>query len=563
MVMRVTLLCLFWFLAAGVQAAEILARVERNPVALNESFQLILKVEGEPDADPDLSVLEAQFDILSRNQSSSLQIINGQVRRSQQWELTLMARKAGNYVIPAIAFGADRSNALELTVKPEPEGETASGGPVFLEVSLDGDQAYPQQQLVYTVRLLRSVPLRSATLSEPRVTGVEARLEKLGEDDSFETRRGGERYQVVERRYAVFPQGAGTLTLEPIVFQGQIVESSRYSLQDRLNVKRLRSEALSLPVQERPPAAPQPWLPARALRLQEEWSEDRPQFAVGEPVTRTLTLMAAGIPAAQLPELPKASQPGLKIYADQPLVRDQIQADGILGVRQEKQALLPTAPGRYELPAVEILWWNLDTDRPETVRLPARTIEVAPAPGTSGQAPPSTRAPAASPAPRAFSPPPAAAPAVGPGPWPWISLGLGLGWLLTLGMWWRMGGGRRMPSAPRASAPTPPKPRRAARAVMAACRQGNAPACKQALLHWARGQWPEDPPNSLGDIAARSPQPLAQALHTLHQALYARAARPWQGDELLQAFRTAQGRETRAAAAPVEPLPPLHPAAPD
>jgi len=45
-------------------------------------------------------------------------------------------------------------------------------------------------------------------------------------------------------------------------------------------------------------------------------------------------------------------------------------------VRQEKQALLPTAPGRYELPAVEVTWWNLNTDRPETTRLPARTVEV-------------------------------------------------------------------------------------------------------------------------------------------------------------------------------------------
>ena len=299
MVARVVLILLLILYAAGIRAATIRAHLDRNPVTVNESFLLTFDVQGEADGEADFSPLEALFDILNRSQGSKIQIINGRMDRTSQWQLTLMARDVGNYTIPAISFGKDRSNSLSLVVEAETANASDQVGSVFLEAELTPQQAYVQSQLVYTVRLLRSVNLRSGSLSEPKLSGVEVMVEKLGDDRSFETLRNGVRYVVVERSFAIFPQQSGTLTVEPTVFQGQIIEGSRFNFKETLRSKRVASQPFSVAVQPIPAAAQRPWLPSRELRLVEDWPQDPPRFRVGEPLTRTVTLTASGIAAAQ------------------------------------------------------------------------------------------------------------------------------------------------------------------------------------------------------------------------------------------------------------------------
>ncbi|MEN8763820.1 MAG: BatD family protein, partial [Thiogranum sp.] len=228
---------------SGIQAATIRAHVDRNPVTVNESFLLTFDVQGDPDGEADFSPLESLFDILNRSQGSQIQIINGRMDRSSQWQLTLMAREVGSYTIPAINFGKDRSNSLSLVVEAESADASGQGGStILLEAELTPQQAYVQSQLVYTQRLLHSVHLRSGSLSEPKLGGVEVMVEKLGDDRSFETLRNGVRYVVVERSFAIFPQQSGTLTVEPSVFQGQIIEGSRYNFKETLRSKRVTSK---------------------------------------------------------------------------------------------------------------------------------------------------------------------------------------------------------------------------------------------------------------------------------------------------------------------------------
>ena len=344
MVARAVLILLLFLYATGIQAAIIRAHVDRNPVPLNESFVLTFDVQGDADGEADFSPLEALFDILNRSQGSKIQIINGRMDRTSQWQLTLMARDVGNYTIPAINFGKDRSNSLSLVVEAETSDASDQAGAIFLEAELTPQQAYVQSQLVYTVRLLRSVNLRSGSLSEPKLSGVEVMVEKLGDDRNFETLRNGVRYFVIERSFAIFPQQSGTLTVEPAVFQGQIIEGSRFNFNETLRSKRVASQSFSVAVQPIPAAAQRPWLPSRELRLVEEWPQDPPRFRVGEPLTRTVTLTASGIAAAQLPSLAGRLPEGLKQYTDQPLIKNQTRADGLTGMRREKIAILPPPP---------------------------------------------------------------------------------------------------------------------------------------------------------------------------------------------------------------------------
>ncbi|MGB5407925.1 MAG: BatD family protein [Thiogranum sp.] len=553
MVARVVLILLLILHAAGIRAATIRAHLDRNPVTVNESFLLTFDVQGEADGEADFSPLEALFDILNRSQGSKIQIINGRMDRTSQWQLTLMARDVGNYSIPAISFGKDRSNSLSLVVEAETANASDQVGSVFLEAELTPQQAYVQSQLVYTVRLLRSVNLRSGSLSEPKLSGVEVMVEKLGDDRSFETLRNGVRYVVVERSFAIFPQESGTLTVEPTVFQGQIIEGSRFNFKETLRSKRVASQPFSVAVQPIPAAAQRPWLPSRELRLVEEWPQDPPRFRVGEPLTRTVTLTASGIAAAQLPSLAGTPADGLKQYTDQPLLENQTGADGLAGIRQEKIAILPSRAGRFELPAIEIPWWNTETGQQQLARIPARSIEVSAAADT--QPVPAQLPVEPAPAISASQPAEIDQQRDAAGFWPWLSAVLMLGWLATALLWWR----QRLKPEPRSIPRKPEKPNEAFRDFKRACRNNDAGGGKIALLRLAKNRWQERPPTSLAAIANRVDPSFADAIDELNRALYGQDTIDWDGGRLLRETQRWLKSDPVSTATHTSPIQPLHP----
>ena len=79
------------------------------------------------------------------------------------------------------------------------------------------------------------------------------------------------------------------------------------------------------------------------------------------------------------------------------------------------------------------------------------------------------------------------------------------------------------------------------------------------MLEWARLQWPEDPPRSIGAIANRVSDPLASELRALSNASYGAGAKEWDGAALAKALRSfAVLSEDRAEQE--DKLPPLMPA---
>ncbi|MEN8762430.1 MAG: hypothetical protein ABF290_08340, partial [Thiogranum sp.] len=272
-----------------------------------------------------------------------------------------------------------------------------------------------------------------------------------------------------------------------------------------------------------------PWLPSRELQLTEEWPQEPPRFHVGEPLTRTITLTASGIAGAQLPGLVGTLAEGLKQYADQPLVKNQTRADGLIGMRQEKVAILPSRPGRFELPAIEIPWWNTETGQQQLARIPARSIEVS---ATADKQP----APPLAPDPAVTASPPAEITQQrdNAGFWPWLSVVLVFGWLTTVLFWWRQGKRTDPESESRLSSRQPERANEAFRELKRACRHNDVGACRIALLKLAKNRWQERPPTSLGAIANRVGPTFAASIEELNRALYGQETVDWDGTGLLR-----------------------------
>ncbi len=547
-----------------VWAATIHAELDRNSVSINESFTLVLESDGSVDNDPDFEPIEKHFEILQKSQGSTTKIINGQFSQKKRWTLTLMGKEPGFFTIPPISFGKDKSPGLRIDIeKAKSSQKNTNLEPLFIEVSVDPEVVYVQSQIRYTVRLYHSLTLLSGKLSEPSSSDADVVIEKLGKDREFETTRNGKQYRVVERRYAIFPQQSGRLKIAPITFVGQLASRSRSNFSPFPGggpVKRLRSEAIELEVRPVPQDKVRGrWLPAQNLRIVEAWPEGQAGAAlseVGEPVTWTLTLMAEGLTAAQLPEISPRFPEGFKSYPDQPVLTNETAHEALIGIRQEKIALISTKAGSFLLPAIEIPWWNTITNQMEVTRLPERRIEVVPANPRGQSAPFQNETATSGPLTEKL---PTEGPAKGSDFWSWISLVLALGWAVTIILWW---GSRQKPSLdpiPEHPNQDLPKIGQIKRQLKKACMQNEAQAAKEALLSWAQTLRPTQT-ISLGELEKQVGQTLTEEISRLNGILYGQSSTPWQdGPRLWAAFEEDQSGNKKRSRPKAEVLAPMTP----
>jgi hypothetical protein len=274
--------------SAQVLATDIQVSVDRNPVNVNESFQIIFTATQSPDSNPDFTPLQENFDILDQQHSSNASWINGRSSRTEQWVVTAMVKQAGEVLIPPVAFGSDLSKPLKLTVSAS-QHTPQNNDELFMEVTATPENPYVQSQVVYTLRLYRRLQLTQAKLDEPQIK--DAVVEKLGEDSTYSTQLQGVDYWVTERKYAIFPQQSGSMTIAPLQLTAEVVSGRRpkfggFFNQQSTETRRVTSKAITLNVQPVPASFKNlDWLSADSLQLSEEWSDKSLHYAKKKSLT--------------------------------------------------------------------------------------------------------------------------------------------------------------------------------------------------------------------------------------------------------------------------------------
>ena len=552
---RLLALVLCLLLPALAQAAQVQASLDRNQVQLGETVTLNLRIEGGVMAQPpDLSALAADFDVLGRSSNTSVSILNG--RRSVQFTVgvALRPKHVGQLLVPALEFAGARTRPLTLTVTPpDPAAAANSGKDVFLEANAQPTRVRVGQQLLFTVRLYFAGSLSSGSLEDPRLPGIDAR--RLGDDLDYDVVRGGRAYHVIERRYALIPQHAGSLQLPPLQFQGELIDpadpDSFFAMGTPATAA---SPPVTLQVQPVPSAwGSSAWLPARALSLTLEGLPADGKLHVGQPLDLAMTLQATGLPYEALPALSLPDLKGATVYPDKPVTGTRNDGQWLIGRRQQNFAVVPSQAGALTIPAITLKWWNVQTGQAEEARIPAHTLTVLPAVG--GQ--PAQAVPAPAPAASVPAPPAAAAAAAPPDRAPaWRVIVLATVALLlvvgALAAWWAWR--RRADSGEPA---LPPSSGRALRlAFLAAARGSDAGAQAHALLAWARAERPALA--GLGALAeALASDAQREAIDQLQRRRFAADA-SGPAPDLAAAIRQGfQWREPPAGDEP--PLPPLYP----
>lgn len=532
-----------------VFAVEIKTSIDRNPVSLNESFQITYTANESPDDDPDFSPLDDSFKILNKSHNSQSSWINGQSSQAIQWVLDVMAKQAGKLLIPAISFGDDQSKPTSILVTKKSMPSTRDED-VFLAVEAVPERPFVQSQILYTLRLYRRVQITQASLTEPKMES--AIIEKLGEDKNYNTEINGISYVVTERKYAIFPQKSGVTTIEPLVLQAKVVTSTRPRFNGFFNnpatrTKHLTSKAITLDVQAVPDDYRNKlWIPAEHLYVEEKWSGDTLNMKVGEPLTRTLTILSKGSTVAQLPELfSKNESYELKTYPDQPTLKEQKNDDGLIAFREEKIAYIPSKSGEYTLPAIEIPWFNTKTQKMEMAHIPERAITaissfvqtVSP----RSQAPISVESEKSN----------VIIQQVDNKIWMWVSIGLAFGWLVTIYFYIKL---HKPVQEEILETPDEINLKESVKKLKKACADNNKFEAKDALLTWGKIKFNS---SNLSTTASLCEARLRDELHALNQNLYANQTEPWNGKKLFQFFIENSARE-KVGKQTIDALEPLY-----
>ena len=376
----ISTLCLGTMVASDSYAA-LTAKVDRTVLDSNETLRAELRYDGQVfTGEPDFGPLIKDFEVLSNNRQQNYSNVNGKTESYTAWTLELRPKRAGILLIPSLTFKKEVSNAVELRVRAAPSNSSANPGtqPIYTETTVDANTPYVGQQVILTHRLYTSVQLRDFALSELAID--KAVLHRLG-DTQYQKVINGRNYLVLEVKYAIFPQSEGPLIIPSLRFGAYEVNNrSQFGVFNNRGNQIVRdTEPKSLEVTARPPqASVDGWMPSTSVTMEQRWSGDIDSVTVGEPVTRTITIRAEGLSAAQITPLQEPQGNNYRGYPDQPQLDEIVTTNGLTATRIESLALVPNNSGEITLPAVELIWWDTNSNKRRVASLPSITLQVSP-----------------------------------------------------------------------------------------------------------------------------------------------------------------------------------------
>ncbi|OJW50257.1 MAG: hypothetical protein BGO67_02720 [Alphaproteobacteria bacterium 41-28] len=387
-------------------AAEFIANVDRSQVVLGENLALQLKLSGaSAKSSPNISELKKIFNIIGLQQSSSTSIINGQVSTSTSWHYTLMPKKEGEQTIPPITIessdGLVTSQAIKVSIgKTSQLPTTNSTHRVTISAQLSKRNPYKNEPIIYIVKLVSSQDLANLQLGEVSIEN--ALVEAYGKPKVYDSTHNGSPVKVIEAKYIITPFKPGPLTIPAFVMHGAVIHQEKNSFDPfpnhnfdifdmlrkfesmnpldmgRLEPFSVATDPITLEV-KKPIQGISPWLPAASLKITENWDHHQTP-KVGQPLTRTFTILAEGATKKQLPNLKEQQGNGinLKVYGDTPTTAEDIKDGTIKSWRQESYTLIPQEPGTLTLPEISVAWWNVKENKIAYAKIPERILEVPP-----------------------------------------------------------------------------------------------------------------------------------------------------------------------------------------
>jgi hypothetical protein len=370
-------------------AIRVDAQVDRTTIAPGESILLHVTVtDGEGQVD--VSNLTG-FKVIPRGTSSSVQIINTQMTRETTHNYLLIPQTKGDLTIPALPVSVDgepfATKPIKIRVMTDPQGsQAAQSREVWVEAELSHDAPYVGQQITYIFRFFNAVNVSDAKFEPPEFSGFKTK--EIKDRRSVRKIIDDREFAVTELYYILTPLTAGPLTIEPAALQVGIVKPDRrrrsafdgffddkFFRPGQIETRVLQTDSLNARARPLPPLDPGLSFSGLVGKFELKTEMEKTNLNVGDSATLTVSIQGQGnLMDAQAPLLQPTGD--FKAYADSPEEEIITGREGSSGRRLFRTALVPIAAGQFQLPPVQLTYFDTQSESYQTLTADIPTLVV-------------------------------------------------------------------------------------------------------------------------------------------------------------------------------------------
>jgi hypothetical protein len=371
-------------------------KLDRKEATLPDSVQMVVSVSGSRSSDlqPMVRGLEA-FNVTQGGTASRLEIINGKVNAGVDYTYFIQPKKAGKFQIGPAEVTVEgktfSSNTATITIIKQPQASGVDRGPLLLNAGLSPTRAYVEEQPIYTVKLYRQMKVSDISLDLPDTEHLV--FKQLGKPLEYQSVLDGKTYQVLEVRYALIPSEAGLYTIGPTrmtmtvypprrrtsrgLFNDPFFGDPFFSFSTTGRPMTLASEPQALTVLPLPETGRPADFSGLVGRFDIESKLEPATIKAGESATLTVLLSGRGN-VNRIPDLKGPELSHTKVYADEPVLKVETDAEGLAGSKTMKWALVPERQGRYEIPPLSVSFFDTTTHQYRVIKTRPISLSVLP-----------------------------------------------------------------------------------------------------------------------------------------------------------------------------------------
>ncbi len=396
--MKKTIAFLMCCVALPVWAAEV--SFSAPEVAMGDMVQLIFKSDKSIQALPDLKGVEQHFVVAGTQQRMNSSFVNGKGTQSYELIYNLFPKALGmvdltgltlnNESLPNVSINVVEQSAT--TVAPAGDG-VAPTQVLTLTGNVQQNQIYQGESFLYRVQLVENVGIEDGAFQPPEMPG--ARVQPMGPVKTRMQTVEGQPARLIEQSFLMTPEGTGTLTVPPAVFNGTVLDKqTRSRPRPRMMPEffdndilfggfrpvrpvYLQTKPVTVTVEAQPADWQGWWLPSTDVVLSEQYNLPNEIYA-GTPFERKVVLTARGVDGNGLPLITVSPSEMLNVYPSPEKRQTQLVNQALLGMEEVVLAFVPTQPGTITVPGIQIPWFDTQTKQRKIATLPEKVITVLP-----------------------------------------------------------------------------------------------------------------------------------------------------------------------------------------
>jgi hypothetical protein len=396
------------------QDIGIKAFVNRTTIGLNQQFELSVELSGS-DANkapqPPTPNLDEFATYIGTSSSQNIQFINGRMSVSRTFTHHFIADKVGKFEIEPIkleykgkTFSTEPISVeiVKSQTAPQQRGQTnrSTRGDsedlsdlLFLKASVDKKRVYQNEPVIVTYKIYTAVNVSSYGISQlPNTVGFWSEEFPTPQRPTlYDEVVNGRRYKVAEiKKVALFPQGPGTKTLDPLMVEIEVQLKRRRSRRDifdsffddpffgltRTETRTIRSNPISIEVIPLPQNTKPADFSGAVGNFDITATVDKKEVKTNEAVT--LKLKISGTGNIKILPQPKVNFPrDFEVY--EPKMSENIQRKGqqISGSKTFEYVLIPRFAGNQIIKPVSFSYFDLSTKSYKTLLTDPIEIAVA------------------------------------------------------------------------------------------------------------------------------------------------------------------------------------------